>query len=271
MLPWLPSWAEASALPRLVIIIDDLGDNLALGLRALDLPGRVTPAILPHTPHAVALANRAHEAGLEVMLHLPMSNHNGRHPGPGALHAGMDRALFDDTLLRNLAAVPHVSGVNNHMGSKLTERPLAMTWLMRELRRQGLYFVDSRTSRHTIAERQAGLQGVPNLRRDVFLDHDPAPQAVAARFEELVTRARRQGVAVGIGHPYPETLALLERKLPGLALRGVELVHPGEVLGGREMACTGPPYTLPPPYPWSVSGCFPRYTGGVGVAVSAAR
>lgn len=212
------------ALPRLVLVIDDVGDNLALGQRAVDLPGAVTIAVLPHTPHARALASRAAERGKTVMLHAPMSNHARRRTGPGTLHPQMERHAFLQVLRRNLAAVPHVRGVNNHMGSELTELPLPMAWLMRELRQRELFFLDSRTTRFTTAERQAHLQGTPHLRRHVFLDNRRTPEAIAAQFELWLAQAKREGLAVAIGHPYPETLAVLEQRLPGLLLRGVELI-----------------------------------------------
>ena len=215
---------------QLVLIIDDIGDNLALGRRAADLPGAVALAVLPHTPHGHYLAQRAHRHGKDILLHLPMSNHGGRDPGPGALNAAMDRAGFAATLAAGLDGVPHVRGVNNHMGSELTELPRQMSWLMRELQRRQLYFVDSRTTPHTAAERQARLHGLPHLRRHVFLDHKRCPRHIAERFEMLVEHARQTGLAVGIGHPYPETLALLERRLPGLMLRGVTLVSPSQLL-----------------------------------------
>lgn len=220
----------AAAQPKLVLIIDDLGDNLTLGQRTVDLPGAVNVAVLPHTPYAVTLAERAHARGKTVLLHTPMTNHSHRRPGPGTLRPGMRHSEFLAVLRHNLDSVPHVEGVNNHMGSELTERPLPMTWLMRELRQRGLFFVDSRTTRFTSAERQAVLQGVPNLRRHVFLDHQRDKAAIAATYENWLEKAKREGMAVAIGHPYPETLQVLEQRLPGLLLRGMELISASEAL-----------------------------------------
>lgn len=211
-------------LPRLVLIIDDIGDNLALGRRAVDLPGAVAIAILPHTPHAATLAAQATQRNKIVMLHAPMSNHSRQLTGPGTLSTDMDRHRFLTVLRANLAAVPQARGVNNHMGSELTEHPLQMSWLMGELRQRELFFVDSRTSPHTTAEVQARSAGVPHLRRHVFLDHNRAPAQINAQFERWLALARKTGTAVAIGHPYPETLALLERRLPALMLQGLALV-----------------------------------------------
>jgi polysaccharide deacetylase 2 family uncharacterized protein YibQ len=138
--PWGPAlgcllWAstalgaEAPA-PTLAIIIDDMGNTQGPGNTALALPGALTYSFLPHTRFARPLAERAHAAGREVMLHLPMEPDDRANPGPGGLTQDMTRAELERTLAQDLAAVPHVAGVNNHMGSRLTRHAETMGWLM---------------------------------------------------------------------------------------------------------------------------------------------
>lgn len=221
----------AAGQPAISIIIDDIGDVLQPAQRAIGLPGPVACAFLPHAPYSAALAEAAWTRGKEVLLHLPMQAVEDGPLGPGAVTMDMDKPAFLRVLRADLAALPHVAGVNNHMGSLLTRHPGHMTWLMQELKARGdLFFVDSRTSAQTIAERMAVEQGVPALRRHVFLDHDPSPAVVAAEFDRLIALARRQGSAVAIGHPYPATLDLLERRLPALKAQGVELIPLREML-----------------------------------------
>ena len=227
----LAAAGSGGAPPAISIIIDDIGARLRADRRAISLPGPVAFAFLPHTPHGPALAELAHAQGKEVLLHMPMQAIEDGPLGPGAVTLHMDRVEFGEAVRRALAAVPHVSGVNNHMGSLLTRHPGHMTWLMQELKARGdLFFVDSRTSAQTVAERMAHEQGVPALRRHVFLDHDPSPAAVAAEFDRLITLARRQGMAVAIGHPHAATLDLLEQRLPALKTLGVELIPLREML-----------------------------------------
>ena len=225
--------AGAGATPRIAIIIDDLGYQRAAGERAIALPGDVAFAILPGTPHARHLATRARTAGREVLLHLPMAAEDPDVPmDPGGIGPSPDRASLEEALRRGLAAVPYAVGINNHMGSGLTRESEPMAWLMEELRRLGwLYFVDSRTTPLSVAADSARAAGVPVLSRDVFLDADPSPDAVEREFRRLVALARRDGQAVAIGHPYPDTLALLERELPRLVeTHGVTLVAPGQLV-----------------------------------------
>jgi hypothetical protein len=222
MLWGAPAWSEDR--PRVAIIIDDLGNALAAGRAALALPGPVTYAFLPHRPHTRRLATQAHISGKEVMLHLPMQSQSPASLGPGALTRDMDRAHGVQTLSDALASVPHAAGVNNHMGSLLTQDPGAMQWVMDTLRERGLYFVDSRTTAQTVAELMAAENTVAVARRNVFLDADPRPGAVRAEFDRLVYLARRDGSAVGIGHPHADTLAVLAEEIPRLPRLGVYLV-----------------------------------------------
>jgi len=224
---------HGAAAPRIAIIIDDLGYQLGPGLRATRLPAPVAVAVLPHTPYADTLARAAHASGKQVMLHLPMQARGAQVPiGRGGIYLDTQRLELRETLTAALASVPHVAGVNNHMGSLVTAHPGLMRWLMEELAdRQPMYWVDSRTTTQTVALDLAHALAVPALRRDVFLDHTPTPGAVAAQFARLKQLARVQGSAVAIGHPHAVTLTFLEAALPALEEAGITLVSPGELLG----------------------------------------
>lgn len=224
----------AQAGPVVSIIIDDLGNRGRLDRRAVDLPGPVAMSVLPHTPHARHVAERARRAGKEILVHLPMQSEAAPDSPPDTIALHDTRRQLEDHLRRALAAVPHAAGVNNHMGSLITRHPGHMAWLMKALAEHPhLFFVDSRTTKFTVAGRVAGEHGVPSLARDVFLDDDPSREAVERAFDELVDVARRRGRAVAIGHPRATTLDVLEERLPELAARGVTLVPLSEMLESR--------------------------------------
>ena len=231
--------------PALVIIIDDLGYNLELGERVLALPYQLTLSFLPHLPNTRRLATSAHQLGHEIMLHSPMSNIHNRKLGPGALTEEMDQSLFTDTVREAIASVPYVSGVNNHMGSQLTQQPEPMTWLMQELKRQNLYFIDSRTSTKTIAAKQADTHGIPHLSRHVFLDNERNETAIRQQMERLMNIADNEGIAVAIGHPYPETLQILEELLPTLPQKGFRLLKASEAIHSPSLQCEESTKALP--------------------------
>lgn len=222
----LTAQGSAEPRPRIAIIIDDLGYQLEAGRRAIQLPGPITFAVLPGTPHSHRLAEFAHDRGKEVLMHLPLEavNYEGA-VEPGGITLDMSHDVFRATFANAIETVPYAVGVSSHRGSLLTRHPGHMAWLMQEISaRDGLFFIDSYTTPESIALKVAAEEGVSATRRDVFLDHDRSVEAVARELERLKAMARRKGHAVAIGHPFPETLQVLERELPKLAAEGIELV-----------------------------------------------
>jgi polysaccharide deacetylase 2 family uncharacterized protein YibQ len=208
----------------IALIIDDIGYSGPLGERAIALPGAVTYAVLPHTPFGTELAKLAHSNGKEVMLHAPMSNLADQPLGPGALTEQLSQEEFVRTLNGNIDAVPHLQGINNHMGSELTGLQTQMQWVMEVLKERGLYFVDSFTSAQSVAGNVAREQQIPSTTRNVFLDNKQNAGDIDREFQRLLQMARENGSAVGIGHPYEETLAYLENALPQLERENIELI-----------------------------------------------
>jgi polysaccharide deacetylase 2 family uncharacterized protein YibQ len=222
--------APAAATPLISIVIDDLGDRAEHDRRVIDLPGAVACAFLPESPHTPRLAALAHERGKEILVHLPMEPEGGR-GHPLALRVGQSAEDRHQQLERLLASVPYATGVNNHQGSRATASRGVMHAVMRELSLRGTrFFVDSMTSRDSIAYPLARAYGIPATRRHVFLDHERGVDAVRAQFARLVALARRSGGALAIGHPYPETIEVLSEALPDLERFGVELVKPSELI-----------------------------------------
>ncbi|MBL3601010.1 MAG: divergent polysaccharide deacetylase family protein [gamma proteobacterium endosymbiont of Lamellibrachia anaximandri] len=208
----------------IALIIDDMGNRREAGEAALALPGAITYSFLPHTPFAKVQAGIAHATEREVMLHLPMESNENYPLGTGGLTMDMERDAFVLTLAEDIASIPYVAGINNHMGSRMTSDAEAMRWLMAALRDSDLFFIDSRTTDQTQAETVARENLVAVTRRNVFLDNERDPEAIRMQFQNLIRLAKRDGSAVGIGHPHPETLEILAEMIPLLEREGVQLV-----------------------------------------------
>lgn len=207
------------------IIIDDLGNNFQHGKDIIDLPAALTVAILPQTTYAKDLARLARKNNKEVMLHLPMQSVEHHKHSPGTLDLHMTRSAFNRQLMQNLKSVPYVRGVNNHMGSLLTRHPGHMSWLMEELSRHGdLYFIDSRTTSKTIAEKIADEHNIPNLPRDYFLDPDDKESTMRQQFNLFIEKVNKRGYAIAIAHPYPKTIKFLQQNLTELTKQGIRVI-----------------------------------------------
>jgi len=212
--------------PQLAIIMDDLGRSLSVARQLAELDLHVTFSILPGEPRAGAVASLARRLGQETMLHLPMEPHDypQTNPGSDALLLGQSPEEIRQRLNAMLGKVPLVTGANNHMGSRFTEYAEGMEVVLQLMREKGLFFVDSRTSSRSVAARVAARTGVPVASRDMFLDNVADVEAIRAEIRKLVRLSQRQGAAIGICHPYPETLAALSQEQGLLKDGTVELV-----------------------------------------------
>ncbi|QUX94439.1 hypothetical protein C0J08_02990 [Marinomonas sp. CT5] len=217
-------------MPRIAILIDDLGYNRHGMESSLLLPKEVALAILPSTPFAIQTAKAAQKQKRITLLHAPMENQRELKLGPGGLYARMTEHELKATLNKDLDGLPGIQGVNNHMGSLLTTRADSMKWVMETLKDRSLFFIDSLTSPKSVAKKTAQDFGLDTVSRDVFLDNIRTEKAIDRQFSRLLKLARLHGSALAIGHPYPETMAYLKKRLQRLTPDGVELVPLSDVL-----------------------------------------
>ena len=221
----------AEALPKVAIIIDDLGYDRRIAQKFLDLDAGLTFAVLPLAPHTRLIAATIFKKGGELMLHLPMEplEYPSVDPGPGALLSSMSADDLIAQLRENLSDVPGIKGVNNHMGSKLTAESARLYQVFSVLKQEGLFFIDSRSTAETVGRPSARLFQLPFAERDVFIDHVQDPDLIRLRVKELIQIARKNGEAIGIAHPSKTTLRILEEMLPMLK-KEVQLVPASHVV-----------------------------------------
>lgn len=212
--------------PMIAIVIDDVGVDLKRSARAVrDLQAPVTLSYLAYARHIRAQAAFARARGHEVMLHMPWEpDRETTDPGVHHLSVNMSPKQLEENLRINLEGFEGYVGVNNHMGSKFSRHRAGLEIVMAELKKRGMFFLDSRTTGDSIAENVAREYGVPAASRDVFLDHDENAQRVSASLQAVEDIARRKGSAIAIGHPKDVTLDRLEAWLPTLAAKGFQLV-----------------------------------------------
>ena len=216
---------------RLAIIIDDLGYDRTAADALLSLGFPITVSVLPHLPLSAEVAEEAYRRGDEVMLHLPMQSESETAKTEEVeLRVGMNAQQVDLALEGMLETVPHAVGVNNHQGSRATADPKLMSELMPDLRRRGLFFVDSRTLASTVAYDTAERLGVRAASRKVFLDDSARPEVILKQLELAARDAERDGSAIAIGHPKPDTIAALAQGLPRLESQGIHLVFVSELV-----------------------------------------
>ncbi len=224
--PALFGGAQPLQTVRVAIVIDDLGQDLKQAREIVSLPAKITFAVMPGLAQSKKVAELAKQNNREVLLHLPMEyrSKNGK-PAPGMLRSDMTPMEFLTTVSDDVESVPGADGINNHEGSALTENKEAMKFLMAELKARNLMFLDSFTSPNSVAYATAKEFGLRSGKRDVFLDNDSNnPASIRQQLDELVEIARKNGKAIGIGHPHPATISELRKWLTETKTSGVEIV-----------------------------------------------
>jgi polysaccharide deacetylase 2 family uncharacterized protein YibQ len=221
-------------LPKIAIIIDDIGYDKTIAKKFLELHAVLTFSILPYSPYDKSIARSVHSKGYDVMLHLPMEpdEYPSINPGPGGLLTSMTPDQLIGQLNEDLDTFPFIIGVNNHMGSKLTTESPQLNQIFSVLKEKGLFFIDSRTTPDTLCKPTAQLFKVPFAQKDVFIDHKPDPEFIRKQIHRLILIAESHGEAVGIAHPHPETYDILREMLPELEkkaklVRASDIVHTG--------------------------------------------
>lgn len=224
---------ENPPLPRVAIIIDDMGYNKQVGEALIQLPYDLSFSFLPFAPSSKSLQRSSYIAGKTMLIHLPLEPiAQDINLEPRTLlieqNAETQQQLFEE----NVAEVSYATGMNNHMGSLFTADPLAMKRIMQLAEERGYFFVDSVTTLDSVGDQTAESLGMSHAKRDVFLDNVAEQGAICAQLLRLVAIAEKKGSAIGIGHPYPETLLALQKCLKS-ALKGAYLVPVDELVGKR--------------------------------------
>jgi hypothetical protein len=141
----------------------------------------------------------------------------------------MDPDLLISQLIENINNIKNIRGINNHMGSKMTASASQMRQIFTIVKKQGLYFIDSRTSADTVCRSSAKLLKIPFAERDVFIDHFLDPQFIRKQMKLLVQQAHKNGRAVGIAHPHFITCEILHDVLPEIQ-EEIQLVQASKIV-----------------------------------------
>lgn len=199
--------------PKLVIVIDDVGENMAVlrGLLELDIP--LVYAVWPVGSHTAESVRLIRKADMDLIIHYPMEpkGYPKVEPGPGALFTTMKPDQIRATMRKYMALVPGAIGANNHMGSRFTEYGKGMKVALSMFKNSGLFFLDSMTTPKSVGRKTASRVGIPFYRRDVFLDNVKEVPAIVHQLRKAERIAKRRGKAIAIGHNYKTTLSALRQ------------------------------------------------------------
>jgi len=222
---------EKGDIPKIAIVIDDLGYQTEIAERIINFDFPVAISILPFLPYTHSIAKMAKDNNVTTLLHLPMEPHDSNvNPGKGAIYSTMNEEDIRNKMTAVFRELPDVKGINNHMGSKVTENYNIMKIVLDEIKKRDMYFIDSMTSPDSVGYELSKKMGIRTAYRSVFLDNEQDMDYIRQQIKLLKEYANKNGKAIAIGHPYCNTIdALIEAGLQ-LQAEGIKIVRLDELL-----------------------------------------
>lgn len=229
------------------IVIDDFGNGMPGTEEMLHLPVKITAAVMPFMPSTREDAERAHEQGHDVIVHMPMEPNKGlkKWLGPGAITIDLSDEEVRARVEEAIDNVPHAVGMNNHMGSKITANERIMRVVLTVCKERGLFFLDSRTTHLSVVPKIAEEIGIPLLLNNVFLDDVYTEQHISKQVSVLRKHLETHDRAVTIGHvgpPGKKTASVLKQSIPG-----IQDIATFVKLSDMVQQSMGDPFVLPNP------------------------
>ena len=216
--------------PVIAVVIDDMGIAKKRTADIISLSAPLTAAFLSYGTDLDAQVAAAKEAGMEIMLHAPMEPYSKVDIAPDVLSTHMSPEEVQKRLKDMLSKFPGIKGINNHMGSKFTEDKERMQAVMEVLRKEGLFFLDSKTTAKSVGKETAQEQGVSYASRNVFIDNENKVEYIQKQLGIAEKIARRNGYAIAIGHPKSGTYEALKQWLKSLPEKKIKILPLSEIV-----------------------------------------
>jgi polysaccharide deacetylase 2 family uncharacterized protein YibQ len=218
---------------KIALVLDDWGYNLKNKDFITENDFRVTLSILPFKPYSTEISELAFAKNKDVIVHMPMEPHNREQYGleEHTLLTSMNKNTIGQILDAAFQTVPHAKGLSNHMGSKATEDPRLMKSVLEYLKSKNLFFLDSLVTNNSVGRALSKKYSLGFAQRDIFIDNETDPEYIREQLLKLAQRARRLGIAVGIGHDRVHTIEVLKAMIPQLEAQGYQFVNLSEIIG----------------------------------------
>jgi polysaccharide deacetylase 2 family uncharacterized protein YibQ len=218
-------------LAEVAIVIDDWGynmNNIKL-LESIQIP--LTISILPSLPHSTDIARSQHYyKNREIILHMPLEPEDETvRLEENTILTSMDKKEVLSLLSISLKTVPYAKGLSSHMGSKATQDRKLMGYIMEELKRKDLYFLDSLATPDSVCKDEAKRLRLRFLQRNIFLDNKNDKAYISSQIDKLVRLAREKGSAVGIGHDRRLTLEAIKERSSQLEYDDIKFVFASQL------------------------------------------
>jgi len=207
--------------PKLAIIIDDMTTKRQIN-SVLNIGYIVNMAFLPPTKGHKNSAKIA--TALDTyMIHLPLQASSSKYEEENTLYIHHSIEKIDKRIKNLKSLYPKAIFINNHTGSKFTSNQVAMDKLFQVLKKYNYTFIDSRTTAKSVAKISSKKYDVKMFSRNIFLDNKKDKSYIQNQLKKAIKSAKRNGMAIAIGHPYGITFKTLKESKH--LLKDLDLVY----------------------------------------------
>lgn len=232
--PFVTGPALGPGAPRIAIAVGGLGLDAPSTLEAIEqLPEAVTLAFAPYGAELDHLTRQARARGHETILQAPMEpfDYPRNNPGPHTLTVGSADGGKDD-LVWLMSRFAGYAGVMNHLGGRFTADESAMSGVLGELARRGLFYLDDGAAPQSRAGGVARSVGASFAQVDAVIDDSSKTEPPETALARLETVARERGVAIGFANATPGLIPRLARFARALERRGIALAPVSAIISG---------------------------------------
>jgi len=207
--------------PKLAILIDDVTTKRQIE-SIKNIGYIVNMAFLPPTSGHKNSAKITDNLDL-YMIHLPLQASSSKYEEENTLYINHSIEKIDERIKNLKALYPKAVFINNHTGSKFTSNQVAMDKLFQVLKKYNYTFIDSRTTAKSVATKSSKKYGVKMFSRNIFLDNKKDKNYIQKQLKKAIKAAKKNGMAIAIGHPYGITFKTLKESKH--LLKDLELVY----------------------------------------------
>lgn len=212
--------------PKLAIVIDDVSTKKQKN-DILKVGYKITMSFLPPTKDHKNSAKIALDLPF-YMIHFPLQASKAFKGAESSTLTIQDTYETIEKRVEQLRKwYPNTIYTNNHTGSVFTANDKAMDNLFKALVKYNFIFMDSRTTPKSVVKKYAQKYNMPYIVRNTFIDNEKDFSYIQNQLQKAIKKAKKNGYAIAIGHPYSITIEVL-RKSKHL-LKGIELIYINEL------------------------------------------
>jgi polysaccharide deacetylase 2 family uncharacterized protein YibQ len=225
----IPENNGEKAIPKISLVVTNLGTNKTLTEEALKLPKKITLGFSAYTTTLKPLFDKAISSGHDVLIYLPFEpkDYPASDPGPYAILQENPTDKNIGTIQSIIAGFNGIKGVYANYRESLSSNQKSFLPIVEDITQKNLLIFlgrDISNDSPNFLEKYKSVIG-----GNVVIDIIPDEEAIKHSLANLVAIAKAKGFAVGYINTYPVTIRALTNWMMNVESSEVEIVPISEL------------------------------------------